>query len=232
MYGWQLSKWLYNGIVIDKQLMSEIETSMLNALIKIEQHYKCSMPIFEIQFRKLGRTLGRCGAKYKVDLAKVNPLLLLTLPKRERRRLTWEVDKNRAPVITLNPEYFTDNKTRMLNETIPHEVAHGACEWIYGPDAIGHGPRWREVMTVLGLPANRLACGTDKTNVTTRLRKPRAKDYGYRCKCDRILFLSKTVHNRILQGGIYHCKKCKANLVFAGYKPTPRLAAWQISKSL
>lgn len=57
--------------------------------------------------------------------------------------------------ITLAYKYFPKNRDTMLNEVLPHELAHFAdycmIGWKEWEILEGHGPNWRKIMVSLGL---------------------------------------------------------------------------------
>ena len=60
-----------------------------------------------------------------------------------------------AGIITLAYKYFPKNRDTMLNEVLPHELAHFAdycmIGWKEYEFSEGHGPNWQKIMLSLGL---------------------------------------------------------------------------------
>jgi SprT protein len=111
----------------------------------------------------------------------------------------------RENAIRLNLHLISTHRDDMINNTLPHEIAHIVTYQIY-PSATAHGRHWASVMWVLGLPADR--CHTYETKAA-RVRK---REYHYECGCPEGHLVTKTIHNRIQQGRMYTCRKCHTRL--------------------
>ena len=59
--------------------------------------------------------------------------------------------------IHLGNKFFVNNRSAMLFEILPHEIAHQADFNLFGlsEKKCGHGKKWSEIMVKLGLPANK-----------------------------------------------------------------------------
>lgn len=99
-----------------------------------------------------------------------------------------------------DPRYHDD----MLNDTVPHEVAHIIVHQLY-PGANSHGWEWTRVMNTLGVVANRCH---DYETVAARTR---ARPYIYACGC-QLHYVTATIHRRIEKGRQYYCQDCKGEL--------------------
>lgn len=55
--------------------------------------------------------------------------------------------------VDLSVELLWEYPDEMLNDTIPHELAHLAAFTVYGDS--GHGPSWKKVMREIGLEPSR-----------------------------------------------------------------------------
>lgn len=108
-------------------------------------------------------------------------------------------------VIRLNPELLQRHPQEMLEETIPHEVAHLVVSRRFGRRAAPHGPEWREVMAAFGVPAR--PCHTMPAEPTRRLRR-----YRYHCACPEGVEMSSIRHNRARRGTRYVCRRCGETL--------------------
>src|SRR5437763_582467 len=124
---------------------------------------------------------------------------------------------------TNNPETTFDHKIRvnndllytpayeeMIQQTIPHEVAHAVAAQIYGAK-VGHGYQWQRLMHLLGLPAKRChSFEVEKARKRTKMDRP----YIYTCACNRTYPLTQIVHRRILANKDPHrqytCKFCRS----------------------
>jgi SprT protein len=110
--------------------------------------------------------------------------------------------------IKVNPILLKENYEEMINQTIPHEVAHLATRVIYRRRVKPHGHEWREVMYSLGLEPTR--CHQyDVSNARVCRRK--RKKYKVTCSCQTHLVTS-TIINRMREGATYSCRSCGGNI--------------------
>ena len=103
--------------------------------------------------------------------------------------------------VLMNPKYQED----MLEQTIPHEVAHLVTRAIWGSQVKSHGRQWAFIMNLLGKPAKR--CHTYEVEPARK----RAKPFRYECDCQTHM-VSVTIHRRITQGREYKCTDCNGRL--------------------
>jgi len=104
--------------------------------------------------------------------------------------------------VRLNAELMATNTREMLEQTIPHEVAHLLARHYFGADISPHGVEWQRVMRSLGVVPER----THKMPATAA--RVVARPYVYRCSC-RTYELTATRHKRT-----YRCKDCHEVLRF------------------
>ena len=156
--------------------------------------------------------------------------------------------------LKFNARLLIENEKDMINETVPHELAHNACFTIYpeafnpfgNDEAMGmlrmlkirggrrfklpkreiHGWQWKEIMKVLGADPNGRLHHYDMTNVP---RKFKTK-YQYKCLgCNKIIDLGPKNHKRAVRdpSSIWH-KGCGrgTGLMYVGYtKPNNKPVA-------
>jgi SprT protein len=116
--------------------------------------------------------------------------------------------------IELNSDFFNNGHADdMINQTLPHEIAHLVASVKYGEMGRGHGYWWKHVMGLLGLTPNRCHCYSME-NVKTK-NPPK---FVYRCGCRSEIFFTKIRHNRHQSGRHYFCKMCGKQLQFVGMK--------------
>jgi SprT protein len=106
--------------------------------------------------------------------------------------------------IRLNLTLLRENRQDMLENTLPHEIAHCVVAARY-PRAKAHGYEWERVMRLLGLSPTR--CHNYETT-PARIHKK----FEHHCLCPEPHLVGSAVHNRILAGKYYYCRKCKARL--------------------
>lgn len=110
--------------------------------------------------------------------------------------------------IRVNATLFRENVEHYLRQTVGHELAHLICWHIHGSRVRPHGPEWRHVMEVLGLPA--LRCHSyDTARSRGRRMLP---TFPYQCRC-RIRQMTIIRHRRMLRRpGYYSCIQCGEKL--------------------
>lgn len=139
----------------------------------------------------------------------------------------WAYWNNGNPYIDINPILLNENVEHVINQTVPHEVAHIVVNEIWQPKVVvdrytnrqnrtirPHGMEWSHVMRVFGIEPDRCHC-IDTTTID--VMKGRVK-YPYKCICcGREFHLSSIRHKRAMSFGTtkyYQCVKCKARLVY------------------
>jgi len=115
-------------------------------------------------------------------------------------------------LIELNPDYIANHLDQLINQTLPHEIAHLAAVKIYGLQlGRGHGRFWKSVMyslSPMGVQVKR--CHDYSLDGVSKVR-PRPYEYVCRCK-DKTFNLTANIHNKIQRGSIRHCVRCKATI--------------------
>lgn len=110
--------------------------------------------------------------------------------------------------ITLNKNLMNDPRhlEDMLDQTLPHEVAHLIAYQI-NPRDQAHGRTWRQVMNVLGKEARRC----HSYDVEPKFVKSRP--FAYKCGCEEPHMVTATINRRILtKTRAYSCRKCGETL--------------------
>lgn len=118
--------------------------------------------------------------------------------------------KFKSNEIILNPDYFIENETEMIESTVPHEAAHLIAykiDPIFGKD---HGPRWRSVMVWLGQRPDRCHC-MDSTIARVR----QTKQFLYKCEqCGEIVKMGLNRHRKMMAGTRrYIHSRCNGKLI-------------------
>lgn len=118
--------------------------------------------------------------------------------------------KHASMSVHFNAVLASENWDDFINNTVPHEVCHIAvwhwASYFKKPIPSAHGPRWKIMMIDVGLYPKRTH-DYDVVNV-----KKETKKYEYKCACSTPIEISSVIHNRILKGKIYRCKKCRSQL--------------------
>jgi SprT protein len=104
--------------------------------------------------------------------------------------------------LALNNALLHDHGDNFVNDTPGHEAAHLIAYAVYGYKIEPHGKEWKKVMIE--------ACGQSPTRCHTYEVKT---NHEYICKCDKIIYLSTTKHNRVLTcRSKYICNTCNTEL--------------------
>lgn len=111
-----------------------------------------------------------------------------------------------GPCIRLNRELLQRHPGQMLEQVVPHEVAHYAVWALYRRRMRPHGREWRAVMRFFGKPpevSHRLPVRPARR--VTRLP--------FACGCDTPQLYSAVIHKRHLAGVRYYCRRCRQRLL-------------------
>ena len=106
-------------------------------------------------------------------------------------------------VIAINNDMLHQNGDAFIKDVPGHEAAHIITRKIYSFAVDAHGNEWASVM--------RNVCHQEPKrchNFTVITKNE------YFCKCTDTLYVSTTVHNRILKGAKYSCKKCGTRVMW------------------
>lgn len=111
--------------------------------------------------------------------------------------------------IRINAELLERYPEEMIEETVPHEVAHAVVYALWGRNCRPHGAEWQSVMQHFGKEATR----THKME-TTAARKSQST-YAYRCQCPgQVHQLGAVRHRRASRGKMrYQCRTCRSDLI-------------------
>lgn len=110
--------------------------------------------------------------------------------------------------IKLNPYFIQNNTEDFFKQTIPHEIAHFITDWRHPYAKRHHGPEWKRIMVIMGLPPRR--CHNYQSNLMPGVHP---RPYHYRCVC-KSFYLTKRMHNSIVNGKNRQCPHCKSIVVF------------------
>lgn len=105
-------------------------------------------------------------------------------------------------ILRFNVEAIEKSYDDMVNETIPHEVAHIVAFAFPNLGAKNHNHGWKRIARSLGSNADR--CHT--IQLTPARRRQRAARQIYRLDSGREILVGPTQHKRIQQGAKYNVK--------------------------
>lgn len=144
----------------------------------------------------------------------VTPEVRYDLVGRSAGQAVYRRFNNPNHVIRLNPILLNENESYLVNQTVPHEMAHVVVHQFYlarGIQVRGHGNEWKRVMRHFGLEANRC----HQLDTTTIKAIKGVVEYNFNCGCvGKVYNLSKNRYNRFLKGSSYRCPVCKCLLRF------------------
>ena len=151
-------------------------------------------------------------ANSRFDLAVPVPQVRLDLRGRSAGLTVYARRHRQRALIRFNASLCARYPAEMLNETVPHEVAHAVTAWRHGSRVKPHGPEWRAVMSCFG----------KAPTVCHRMNAPASRVmryFPYRCRCDEPRYLSTIRHRRIARGAAYLCRRCGSRLVATDGEP-------------
>lgn len=121
-------------------------------------------------------------------------------------------------VMRINPAFLVAHPDKMIEETIPHELAHLAIHEIYylGKNQVvdAHGYEWKQMMRKIGADDSR----THDLEIDSKHAIHKTK-YGYKCSvCSAPIPVGSKIHTNIQRGKQYTPRCCgrSANLVYVG----------------
>jgi len=115
--------------------------------------------------------------------------------------------------IKINLVLLKENWDDMINQTLPHEIAHLVAWHVYGQCIKPHGREWKSIMRAFGKKPSRCHA-LDTTNSAVRTM---ARVFTYKCICDISHDLTIIRHRRQQSGRAnYRCSKCKRSLKYIG----------------
>lgn len=177
---------------------------------------------------KLTECIGKAKARYGRDFP---------MPKIVYRQLGTRAGTAnwKTQVIELNSDFLRNGHLEdMINNTVPHELAHLVCYTIHNPTVRmawsgrrvvkPHGNEWRAIMKLI------FGCDPDRTHDYSLegVKLKGGKRHEYTCKCGKTFQISTTIHNKILRGSNRHCVKCKSSIwLKSAPKPASAVSIWE-----
>ncbi len=104
-------------------------------------------------------------------------------------------------LIAINNEMLHRNGDAFIKDVPGHEAAHIITRKIYSFAVDAHGREWASVM--------RNICHQEPKRCHNFVVVTKNE---YFCKCTDTIYISTTIHNRILKGKSYLCKKCRTTI--------------------
>jgi SprT protein len=173
---------------VSAELRTRIEQVILDCMEKAVQAFG-EEKINQLPFLKF-KTKGRCTGRARWN------------------HITKECE------IDINPVLLNENVEYVVNQTVPHEVAHIVAFMAYGR-VKAHGWEWQRVMRLFGKTPNR--CHQLDTETVRSLRKPREKKprvfVNCLCPgCGKKLIITQNQANKMRKGFSYRHPACGSRL--------------------
>lgn len=144
----------------------------------------------------------------------VAPEVRYDLVGRSAGQALWDKFGKSPHVIRVNPILLNENEEYIINQTVPHEMAHVVVNQFYlarGIRVKGHGNEWKRVMSHFGLEANRC----HQLDTTTVRAIKGGSEYHFNCGCvGKVYKLSKHKYTRYINGMSYRCRVCSCKITF------------------
>lgn len=106
--------------------------------------------------------------------------------------------------ININPVLLNENIEYVVNQTVPHEVAHVVAYSVYSNAIRGHGVEWSNIMRLFGCEPNRC----HKLNVSTINQIRNRKSYNVKCTCGKLLEITSNRATKMKNGKSYRHVDC------------------------
>lgn len=177
-------------ITVSPTLEKVVREKMAATMTVARAHYSKNIPEPTLRFRQLGRVAGKCSFNFYSNTGE----------------------------IIINPDFFKNYYDDMLNDTVPHEIAHHLSAYIHGRKGYNHSWLWKGVMRVLGVPAADRCHEYGLEGVKVKnVNRP----YKYVCGCgnhDLTPYKHQQFQRSIARGyrGL-RCLKCHKWLVYEGF---------------
>lgn len=111
-----------------------------------------------------------------------------------------------GPCIRINRDLLQRYPQRMIQQVVPHEVAHYVVWALHRRRTEPHGREWRAVMEFFGKPAE--VSHRMDVRPARRVRK-----HAFRCGCPTNPQYSSVLLKRHLRGARYQCRRCGERLL-------------------
>lgn len=110
--------------------------------------------------------------------------------------------------LRLNEELMFRFPSQVLDQTLPHEIAHYVCYHVYGDKVPPHGREWRSIMIEFG-------CRPDTYHRMPVVKAAHNRGWVYECRCGP-RHLPPRQQELVYSSKGMRCRKCKQK-----YKPRP-----------
>jgi SprT protein len=164
------------------QLIERIESKVLDTYLRAEKVFGKPLELPKLDFTVRGKCVG-----------------------------AWALaSKN---LINFNPHFFQfeSNRDEIVNQIVPHEIAHLLADKFFPSLKRAHGPEWKYVAIKLGIPPIRCH-EMEGSKETSRHPRP----YVYGCTgCKKRFNFTQRMHNKVQQTGRNRiCLACRCVVMY------------------
>lgn len=178
---------LQKKLHVTQDKKNKIDTAVLDCIYMADQLFGKGVTAPEVRYDLIGRSAGQA---------------------------VYDQFGKSPYVIRVNPVLLNENESYIVNQTVPHEMAHVVVYQFYlarGIQVKGHGNEWKRVMRYFGLEPDR--CHSLDTTTIRAIRG--GVEYHFNCGCvGKVYKLSKHKYNKYVSGISYRCPRCKVQLKF------------------
>lgn len=166
-----------------------VETAVMDCVMMAKKRFPSSnIPFPEIRYDLVGQAAGQA---------------------------IYDRVSNPTHVIRINPNLLNENEKRVIEQIVPHEMAHVVVSQVWEEErkvsVKGHGYEWQSVMRTFGLVPER--CHNMDVSSVKALRG--GVEYHFNCGCvGKVFKLSKNRCTRWANGTDYRCPICKCQIQF------------------
>jgi SprT protein len=119
-------------------------------------------------------------------------------------------------VVELNIHFLQTAEKEMIEQTLPHELAHLATFDLFPRSKQAHGPEFRHVLGAISHNTDTYhKMNVEDIKGLSKQIKTKTR-YLYRCGCpDKKHAITPVTHNRIKKGAVHlQCRNCRQPIVF------------------
>ena len=108
--------------------------------------------------------------------------------------------------IRINPILLNENVEYVVNQTVPHEIAHLVAYTVFGTRIKPHGHEWKFVMRVFGKEPKR--CHRLDVTSVQRVRRAVTRITFHCDKCKQPLEITQNRYTKMMNGKVYVHRGC------------------------
>lgn len=156
-----------------QERIQQVNAKIAELTKKANQQYNITLPQIQVRYDLRGRVAGWAGRKGNVYFMRFNTDMLVNQ--------SWD---------------------HMINDTVPHELAHVVC--FFRETDRGHGANWRSTCIALG--------GSGERCHKEAVIYAKGNTYAYTTSTGHVVNVSEKIHRKILCGGVYTYRHGKGKI--------------------